>query len=216
MQLMSKSKAGDGNGVQKAGPLRDRADGFPADMAGNLKRLRKLQGHSLESLAQASGVSRAMLGQIETGKSVPTITLLWKVANALGVSLSALVEGPKPARLVVLPKSAARLVMANGGGFSFRAISAAGFDLGTNFYALTIAPGHSDRFEPQPYASRAALAVAAGTVSVGIGDHDPVELTEGGAILFEAGNENVFSNPGAIDAIAFLVVTPARDRSSGF
>jgi DNA-binding XRE family transcriptional regulator len=39
----------------------------------NLRRLRRRQGHSLERLAQLSGVSRAMLGQIETGK--PTINL---------------------------------------------------------------------------------------------------------------------------------------------
>jgi len=44
----------------------------------NLKRLRTRQGHSLERLAKLAGVSRAMLSQIETGKSVPTISLLLK------------------------------------------------------------------------------------------------------------------------------------------
>ena len=42
----------------------------------NLRRLRVKQGYSLERLAKQSRVSRAMLGQIETGKSVPTIGLL--------------------------------------------------------------------------------------------------------------------------------------------
>lgn len=208
---MANMKSIGGDGVTANGVFHPRADNFPADMAGNLRRLRKQQGHSLETLAKVSGVSRAMLGQIETGKSVPTITLLWKVAHALGVSLSALVEGPKPERLVVLPKSATRLVTADGGGFSFRTFSAAGFDLGADFYALTIAPGHSDRFEPQPSASRAALAIAAGNVCVGIGGLDPVELTAGDAILFEIGAENIFSNAGSIEAIAFLVVTPSRN-----
>ena len=46
----------------------------------NLRRLRTRQGLSLERLAKVSGVSRAMLGQIELGRSVPTIGLLWKVA----------------------------------------------------------------------------------------------------------------------------------------
>ncbi|MEP7126331.1 MAG: helix-turn-helix transcriptional regulator, partial [Byssovorax sp.] len=43
----------------------------------NLRRLRAKRGLSLERLARASGVSRAMLGQIELGQSTPTINVLW-------------------------------------------------------------------------------------------------------------------------------------------
>ena len=42
-------------------------------VGGNLRRLRTRRGLSLERLAQSSGVSRAMLGQIELGQSAPTI-----------------------------------------------------------------------------------------------------------------------------------------------
>ena len=56
----------------------------------NLKRLRTERGLSLERLAQSSGVSRAMLGQVELGQSAPTINVLWKMARALDVPFSAL------------------------------------------------------------------------------------------------------------------------------
>src|ERR1700761_8669022 len=46
----------------------------------NIKRLRARRNLSLEALAKISGVSRAMLGQIETGRSVPTINVGWKIA----------------------------------------------------------------------------------------------------------------------------------------
>ena len=39
----------------------------------NLRRLRRQQRFSLEQLAAHSGVSRAMLGQVEQGKSIPSI-----------------------------------------------------------------------------------------------------------------------------------------------
>jgi DNA-binding XRE family transcriptional regulator len=52
-------------------------------VGGNLRRLRTRRGLSLERLAQISGVSRAMLGQIELGQSAPTINVLWKIARAL-------------------------------------------------------------------------------------------------------------------------------------
>src|SRR5438105_11258261 len=57
----------------------------------NLRRLRVKRGLSLEKLSKASGVSRAMLGQVELGQSAPTINVLWKISRALGVPFSALI-----------------------------------------------------------------------------------------------------------------------------
>ena len=48
---------------------------------------------------------RAMLGQIETGKSVPTVTLAWKIAQALAVPVAALIEAPRAPRALVMPKA---------------------------------------------------------------------------------------------------------------
>ena len=69
----------------------------------NLKRLRTNRNLSLEALANASGVSRGMLSQIELGRSVPTISLLWKVARALDVPFSALTSDHATAGNIVLP-----------------------------------------------------------------------------------------------------------------
>ena len=41
------------------------SDDFAPAVGANLRRLRTRRGLSLERLAQASGVSRAMLGQVE-------------------------------------------------------------------------------------------------------------------------------------------------------
>lgn len=60
-------------------------------VAANLRRLRTKRGLSLERLAQRSGASRAMLSQIELERSAPTVTSLWKVAQALDVTFSALI-----------------------------------------------------------------------------------------------------------------------------
>lgn len=42
--------------------------------------------------SQKTGVSKAMLGQIERGESSPTIATLWKIASGLDVSFSSFVE----------------------------------------------------------------------------------------------------------------------------
>ncbi|MEZ8384857.1 helix-turn-helix domain-containing protein, partial [Vibrio splendidus] len=44
----------------------------------NLKRLRQEKGWSLDKTAKETGVSKAMLGQIERGESSPTVAKLWQ------------------------------------------------------------------------------------------------------------------------------------------
>ncbi|MDP5254640.1 MULTISPECIES: helix-turn-helix domain-containing protein [unclassified Vibrio] len=58
-------------------------------VASHLKKTREKQGLSLEATAKRTGVSKAMLGQIERSESNPTIATLWKIANGLNTSFSA-------------------------------------------------------------------------------------------------------------------------------
>ncbi|HDL9452463.1 TPA: helix-turn-helix transcriptional regulator, partial [Vibrio cholerae] len=62
---------------------------FKSQIANQLKNLRKSRGLSLDATAQLTGVSKAMLGQIERGESSPTIATLWKIASGLEASFSA-------------------------------------------------------------------------------------------------------------------------------
>lgn len=57
-----------------------------------LKTLRREQGWSLDKAAQETGVSKAMLGQIERGESSPTIATLWKIASGFNTSFSSFIE----------------------------------------------------------------------------------------------------------------------------
>lgn len=57
-----------------------------------LKTLRRKRGWSLERTAQETGVSKAMLGQIERGESSPTMATLWKIATGFNTSFSSFLE----------------------------------------------------------------------------------------------------------------------------
>lgn len=61
-------------------------------IAENLKSVRESRGLSLEQLAELTGVSKSMLRQIETGKSSPTISTIWKIANGLRISFTSLLH----------------------------------------------------------------------------------------------------------------------------
>lgn len=57
-----------------------------------LKTLRQEKGWSLDKAALETGVSKAMLGQIEREESSPTIATLWKIASGFKVSFSSFLE----------------------------------------------------------------------------------------------------------------------------
>ena len=59
----------------------------------NVHKERRRQQLSLDALAAGSGVSKAMLSQIESGKVNPTVATMWKIAHALGVDFELLLKG---------------------------------------------------------------------------------------------------------------------------
>lgn len=54
----------------------------------------------MTDLAEASGVSRAMINRIERGESSPTATVLGKLSGAFQLSISALLAEPEPEPVV--------------------------------------------------------------------------------------------------------------------
>ena len=61
----------------------------------NVSRLRRARGLSQEELAHAAELRQAYLSQLEAGKRNPTIRTLIRIAEALGVPLSGLIDEPK-------------------------------------------------------------------------------------------------------------------------
>ena len=57
-----------------------------------LKKLRQEKGWSLDKAAEKTGVSKAMLGQIERQESSPTIATLWKIASGFDTSFSSFTQ----------------------------------------------------------------------------------------------------------------------------
>lgn len=68
-------------------------------LATTLRALRTRRGWSLSRLAEATGVSKAMLGQIERNESSPTVATLWKIATGLNVPFSTFISPPESTQL---------------------------------------------------------------------------------------------------------------------
>lgn len=57
-----------------------------------LREIRTNRNLSLDEAARLTKVSKPMLGQIERGQSIPTVTTLWKIATGLKTPLSSFLE----------------------------------------------------------------------------------------------------------------------------
>lgn len=171
----------------------------------NLRRLRIRRGLSLERLAQRSGVSRAMLSQIELGHSAPTINLLWKVARALEVPFSALLNQPDERMPVVLPAREGKRLLNHEGTFSSRALFPFDERRKVEFYELRLQRGGEERAQAHAPGTMENLVVSVGTAEIAV---DGVEhrLGPGDAILFNADVEHTYRNPGDKETLMYLVM----------
>lgn len=180
---------------------------LPAILGKNLRRLRTRRGYSLERLAKLSGVSRAMLGQIETGKSTPTISLLWKVATALDVPFANLLATQPTHGTAVLRREEAKLLSSSDGRFTSRALFPFDHERRVEFYELRLAPNHRENADAHAPGTKENLVVVRGAVEITTARERPIMLGEGDAIVFEADVKHSYRNLGSTEAVLYLVMT---------
>jgi transcriptional regulator with XRE-family HTH domain len=179
-------------------------------VGGNLRRLRTRRGLSLERLAQISGVSRAMLGQIELGQSAPTINVLWKIARALEVTFSALISARTQSGALVLRASESKILTSKDRSFSSRALFPFDEPRRVEFYELRLAAGSVEEADAHPPGTSENLVVTAGTLEIDVAG-DTHRLETGDSILFEADTPHAYRNPGRVEAVMHLVMTYAEE-----
>ena len=65
---------------------------FMLHIGKKIRKIRKQQNRTLEEIATYCGVRKSMLSKIENGVTTPTIPRLMKIAEALGVQVSDLLQ----------------------------------------------------------------------------------------------------------------------------
>jgi len=214
-EVSSSSQLAADDGAEDASQLDERirketAGGTSPDLvpvlAANLRRLRVRRGLSLERLAKQSSVSRAMLSQIELGYSAPTINVMWRIASALSVPFSALLEMQSAKTTRVLPAQRAKLLTSYDGAMVSRALFPFDAPRRTEFYQLELKPRAIERAPAHAPGTTENLVVSRGEVRITVGD-EVTPLKEGDAIFFVADVDHVYENLGTTSAILYLVMS---------
>lgn len=191
-------------------PTGEEATDLAPVVGGNLRRLRTKRGLSLERLSQLSGVSRAMLGQIELGQSAPTINVLWKIARALEVTFSALISSRTQSGALVLRSDEAKLLSSKDRSFTSRALFPYDEPRRVEFYELRLAGGGVEQADAHAPGTSENLVVTAGTVEIDVAG-ETHRLNPGDSILFEADAPHAYRNPGKTESVMYLVMTYAEE-----
>lgn len=177
-------------------------------VADNVKRHRAERGLSLSDLAGRSGVSRAMIHQIERRQSAPTINVVWKLATALDLPFAALLERPHAPSAHVLKADRSWSLRSDDGRFVSRALFPLDGPRSAELYELTLFPGAREVAEPHAAGTRENLVVSSGQIVVTVEDARH-ELSSGDAIVFGADVAHSYLNEAEEEARAFLVMTYA-------
>ncbi len=173
----------------------------------NLRRFRTIRGYSLERFSKLSGVSRGMLGQIETSKSMPTIGVLWKIATALNIPFAQLLSAQEANGTHILRREETPVIVSDKGGLQSRALFPTDARSHVEFYELRLAGAHTHISEAHGPGTWENLTVVSGHVEITIADAAPVSLSKGDAIFFEADVHHSYRNLEDWDALLFLVIS---------
>lgn len=160
----------------------------------NVQALRNKENLSIGQLAEKTGLSKAVISQIERGNANPTINTIWKLAGALHVPYSAVLEPRNVSAAKVAMKD---LVPQEDDGGHYRiscyfpGTSERNFELFLLEFdpgAVHVTQGHTDR-------SQEYLVIKKGKLVLEVGS-EKFALGEGDALYFDASGRHVYTNPG--------------------
>ncbi len=152
----------------------------------NLKTLRQQKAWSLSEASLRSGVSKAMLGQIERGESSPTIATLWKIATGFDTSFSRLVNNPDPleAKVALTNANKARKQVAED-GMVVAVIQPYQSELGFEWFEITFPANYERVSEPHQKGVTEFISVLKGNMWIQIEDRWQA-LEQGETLRFPA------------------------------
>lgn len=163
-----------------------------AQIGHRLRHYRQQRQLSLDALADVTGVSKPMLGQIERGVSNPSVATLWKIASGLRIPFTALIaENPT---LKLLRVNEQTKVVEDDERFEvYNTYSAQGIPL--EMYRIRLHPGCRRDAEPHGFSVLESVTVFSGNFTMEIGS-DTYTLQPGDSLSFTADVTHVYRNLG--------------------
>ncbi|MFI5804922.1 helix-turn-helix domain-containing protein [Streptomyces sp. NPDC051561] len=186
-------------------------DQLTQSLARNLKRWRGERGFTLDALATRAGVSRGMIIQIEQARTNPSVGTTVKLADALGISISTLLDHEQSAQVRVMTAEQSVRMWSTAAG------SHATLLVGTDkrgpleLWTWLLMPGDTSLSDPHPPGSTELLRVTAGELTLVV-DGTPHAVPAGASASFEADVPHAYRNDGhqPVELTMAVAIAPVR------
>lgn len=160
-----------------------------------LRALRVQRNLTLDALADAADVSRAMLSRVERGESSPTAQLLNKICGGLGVTLSTLFAATETPGGPLTRRSLQPVWRDPATGYLRRQVTPAGTGACVDIVEIEFPPGGSVAFDRQVLrGADQHVWVLDGTLELQLGE-EMFRLERGDCLMMCFGQPVVFRNP---------------------
>lgn len=173
----------------------------------NIQKVRKKRNLTLGVLAEKSGVSKAMLSQIEAEKVNPTVAMVWKIAQGLGVEIQDLLTGggEMSRKFSVIRKDSSTTLDTEHDQVHLRVLSPISMVEDIEMYLLTFDEGGLLQSTPHFPRTEEYLTIIRGDVEVSAGKHTAV-VHEGDFINYHCDIDHQIKNVGTGKAVVHMVV----------
>ena len=182
-------------------------DNRPPLVGRNILAIRKKLNLTLNILSERSGVSRAMLSQIESEKVNPTVATVWKIAQGLGVEIREVLKdsGGSHRKFAVSRKHQIISLDTDDDRVHIQVLSPISMVEDLEMYWITMDPQGILDSEPHLHDTEEFLTVIRGEIEVAAGDNTTV-LGPEDFIRYHADIRHTIRNRGNQEAVIHMVV----------
>lgn len=186
-------------------------DQLTQSLARNLKHWRGERAFTLDALAARSGVSRGMIIQIEQARTNPSVGTTVKLADALGISITTLLDYEQGPQVRLVPPDAAVRMWSTATGSSTTLLVGTEKPGPLELWAWHLMPGDSSASDAHPEGTVELIHVTAGELTLTV-DHESYPVPAGTSAAFEAHVPHGYRNEGAepVSMTMAVSVPPVR------
>ena len=175
------------------------------NVASSLRELREARGISMRTLATKSGLSANALSMIERGKTSPSVSTLYKLADALGVSITAFFGAEAEKKQIVFLKSDERTRMSFTRGV-FEALGGEQFSGRVEPFMLTLESGASSGPHYMVHTGHEFVFCLRGQLEYFV-EKQVFLLSGGDSLLFASKMQHRWRNPSKNVANALIIIS---------
>ncbi|MCM2391630.1 helix-turn-helix domain-containing protein [Streptomyces albipurpureus] len=186
-------------------------DQLTQSLARNLKHWRGERAFTLDALAARSGVSRGMIIQIEQARTNPSVGTTVKLADALGISITTLLDYEQGPQVRLVPPEAAVRMWSTSTGSSTTLLIGTEKPGPLELWAWRLMPGDGSESDAHPEGTVELLHVTAGELTLVV-DHESYPVVAGTSATFEAHVPHGYRNEGVepVEMTMAVSVPPVR------